>query len=99
LLSLSFSLWRSRGSSLIIRAGLRYTVRVPLDKVAAVSRVKPDFGKESVNMTFLGTPTHWLTLTESIEAEGPYGFSRHVRAIGLEPDAADDFDRILDARA
>jgi hypothetical protein len=37
-----------------------------------------------------------LTLTEPIEAEGPYGFRRRVRAIGLTPDTADDFERILD---
>jgi hypothetical protein len=82
----------------VIRAGLRFTIRVPLDQVAEVGRVRPDFGKESVNLTFLGTPTHWLRLTEPIEAEGPYGFRRRVRAIGLTPDAADNFQRSIDLR-
>ena len=83
---------------IIIRAGLRCTMRVPLVQIADVGSAKPDFGKESVNLTFLGAPTHWLTLTEPIEAEGPYGFRRPVRAIGFTPDAADDFERILDVR-
>jgi hypothetical protein len=83
-------------NSVIIRAGLRCTMRVSLERVAAVGRVKPDVGKDTVNLTFLSTPTHWLTLTEPIEAEGPYSFRRRVRAIGFAPDAADDFDRLLD---
>jgi hypothetical protein len=80
-------------NSVIVRAGLRCTIRVPLKQIAEVGRVKPDFGKQSVNLTFLGTPTHWLTLTEAMEIEGPYGLRRGVRAIGLELDAADDFER------
>jgi hypothetical protein len=68
-----------------------------LEQITEVGRAKPAFGKQSVNLTFLGTPTRWLTLIEPIEAEGPYGLRRRVRAIGLELDAPDDFDRILDA--
>jgi len=54
-------------------------------------------GKESLNLTFLGTPTRWLTLSESMVAQGPYGFRRRVRAIGFEPDSADAFDGALRA--
>ena len=55
-------------------------------------------GKESLNLTFLGTPTRWLTLSESMSAQGSYGFRRRVRAVGLEPDYVQEFDRILGAR-
>ena len=79
----------------VIRAGLRCSLRVSLEQIAAVGPVKPAFGKQSVNLTFLGTPTHWLTLTEPIDAEGPYGFKRCVRAVGLEIDAAVEFERAL----
>jgi hypothetical protein len=85
--------------TVIIRAGLRCTIHVPLEQIAEVRRVKPDFGRESLNVTFLGTPTHWLTFAEPVEAEGPYGLRRRVRAIGFQPDAADDFERLLPFKA
>jgi hypothetical protein len=78
-----------------LRAGFRFNLEVPLTQVVALSRKRPEFGKESVNLTLLGTPTHWLTLSEPVDAEGPYGFHRRVRAIGIEPDAAAEFDRAL----
>lgn len=80
--------------AVIIRAGLRCTLRVRLEQIAAIGRVKPGC-TDGVNLTFLGRPTHWLTFTEPIEAEGPYGFKRLVRAIGFAPDEADDFVEIL----
>lgn len=83
------------GDGVVIRAGLRCSLRVPPEQIAEVGRVRPAFGKQSVNLTFLGSPTHWLTFTEEIEAEGPYGFRRCVRAVGLEPDAAADFERAV----
>ena len=47
----------------------------------------------------VGTPTRWLTLSEPMWAQGPYGFRRRVRALGIETDAAEEFDRSLAARA
>ncbi len=82
-----------------LRAGFRFDLKVPLTQVVAISREKPEFGKESVNFTFLGTPTHWLTLSEPMDAEGPYGFRRRVRALGIEPDEAAEFDRALQSRS
>lgn len=82
-----------------IRAGFRCAMDVPLAQVVAVGREKPDFGRESVNLTVLGTPTHWLTLAEPIVAEGPYGLRRRVRAFGIEPDSPADFDRALESRS
>jgi hypothetical protein len=79
----------------VIRAGFRCRLEVPLDRVFAVSREKPDFGKESVNLTFLGTPTRWLILAKPTEADGPYGFKLRVRAIGIVPDDAAAFDNAL----
>jgi hypothetical protein len=88
-----------RDQSVVFRAGLRFTLQVPLARIAAIGREKPQFGKESVNLTFLGTPTHWLTLSEPLVACGAYGFHRRVRAIGIEPDAGDEFDDILRDRS
>lgn len=85
--------------SILIRAGFRCLLRVPRACIAEVGRTKPAFGRESLNLTFLGTPTRWLTLSEPMLALGPYGFRRRVRAIGIEPDTAEAFHRILDSRA
>ena len=84
--------------SVYIRAGLRWCLRVPWAQIAEVDGKKPDFGKESLNITFLGTPTHWVILTQPMLAQGPYGLRRRVRAIGIQPDAVGDFDRVLSAR-
>jgi len=84
--------------TVLIRAGFRCALRVPRARIAEVGRTKPAFGKESFNLTFLGTPTRWLTLSEPMLALGPYGFRRRVRAIGIEPDTADEFDRVLAPR-
>ncbi len=81
--------------SILVRAGFRCTVLVPRAWIAGVGRKQPDFGKESLNLTFVGTPTHWLTLSEPMLAQIPYGFRGRVRAIGIAPDAAEEFDRIF----
>ncbi|MGH7556236.1 MAG: hypothetical protein ACREMD_00345 [Gemmatimonadota bacterium] len=83
---------------ILIRAGFRCTLRVPRARLVEVGRQKPKFGKESFNLTLLGTPTRWLTLSEPRLAQGPYGLHRRVRAIGIRPDEAEDFDRLLDCR-
>ncbi|HJR62465.1 MAG TPA: hypothetical protein VJ803_02090 [Gemmatimonadaceae bacterium] len=84
-----------RDDDIVIRAGIRFTMRVPLAQIVAVGRTQPELGRDSVNLTFLGTPTHWLTLAEPMLADGPYGFHRRVRAIGVAPDAAEEFQRVV----
>lgn len=83
----------------LVRAGLRFTLRVPRTRIVSVGREKPDFGRESVDLTFLSEPTHWVTLDEPMVADGPYGIRRRVRAFGVEPDAATEFVRELAAPA
>jgi hypothetical protein len=84
---------------IVIRAGFRCTLRVPHACVVGVGPTKPAYGEECLNLTFLGTSTRWLTLSEPMQALGPYGFRRRVRAIGIEPDTAEEFDRALDSRS
>lgn len=81
--------------SVLIRAGLRWTMRIPQGQIAEIGCIKPEVGKEILNCTFLGTPTLWITLEEPMLAQGPYGFQRRVRAIGMAPDEAADLERIL----
>ena len=83
------------GDSITVRAGLRFTVHVPRAQVAAVTRARPELGKDSVSVTFLSTPTHWVTLAEPIVAEGAYGFRRRVRAIGIAPDDVREFEHLM----
>lgn len=80
---------------LVLRAGLRWSLRVPRDVVAGVTRAKPGSGKECLNLTLLGAPTHWIAFSRPLVAEGPYGMRRRVRAAGVQPDAAEAFDRAL----
>jgi len=81
--------------SLLVRAGLRCTLRVPRVRLAASRHEKPELGKECLNLTLLGAPTHWLVFSERVTTEGPYGFRRGVRAIGIQPDEPEDLERIL----
>jgi hypothetical protein len=85
--------------SLLVRSGFRCTLSVPRALIAGVGRKKPDFGRESLDATLLGSPTHWLTLSEPLPAEGPYGRRRRVRALGLRADLVEEFDRFLSGRS
>jgi hypothetical protein len=82
--------------SVWVRAGLRWSVQVPRSLIEAVERRRPDSGKECLDTTFLGSPTRWLILNRTVRAQGPYGLSRQVRAVGIQPDDPGEFDRSLD---
>jgi len=82
--------------SIVIRAGFRYVLEVPRRAIVEVGREKPDFGRKSRNLTLLSTPTRWLTLSRPMLAEGPYGIRRTARAVGIEPDDPEAFDRALE---
>jgi hypothetical protein len=82
----------------VLFAGLRHPAS-PAHCIVSVGCEKPDFGKESVDLTFLSEPTHWVALDEPMVADGPYGFRRRVQAFGVEPDAATEFVRELAAPA
>jgi len=84
--------------SIVIRAGFRYVLEVPRESIVEVGRERPDFGRKSRNLTLLSTPTRWLTLSRPMLAEGPYGIRRPVRAVGIEPDDPEAFDRALEPR-
>jgi hypothetical protein len=83
------------GEAVRFRAGLRWSVRVARARIAGVERREPESRKERVKLTFFGAPTHWVRLSEPVWAQGPYGLRRRVRALGLEPDAAEAFREAL----
>ncbi|MEQ8766701.1 MAG: hypothetical protein RL885_22495 [Planctomycetota bacterium] len=78
-----------------VRSGLRCMLRVPREKIVAIESKDPELGKQSLDLTLLGTPTHWLLFAEPLTAELPYGFTRQVRAIGVQPDDVDRFEAVL----
>ena len=78
-----------------LRAGIRCTLQIPHERIAEVGHGSPAKGKDIVNLTLLGKPTIWLTLSEPMLALGPYGLRRRVRAVGIQPDMAEDFGQAL----
>ena len=79
----------------LIRGGLRYTVDVSRSAITEICSRKPEFGKETLNLKLIGTPTHWIVFSEAVYAQGPYGTCRRVRAVGIQPDEAHDLELAL----
>lgn len=80
------------------RAGLRWSVSVPRPAVVRISGQRPAPGKACLSLNLLGSPTHWIILDRPVEARGPYGLRRRVRAIGIQPDDPGEFERALAGR-
>ena len=80
---------------LTLRAGLRWTMQLPRTRITAITATQPPDVKETLNLTFLATPTHWIVLNNPLPADGPYGFKRTVETVGIRPDTPHDLDRIL----
>ncbi len=78
-----------------IRAGLRCVLDIPRSNIAAISTTPPDHGRANMKLMLMSAPTRWITLHEPMRASGPYGIRSTVRSIGLSPDQADEFDRLL----
>jgi len=78
-----------------IRAGLRWNARLPRSMITAVQRTPPAEKEECLQLTLLSTPTHWVAFAEPVSVQGPYGFRRRARVLGLTPDAPEEFRRSL----
>lgn len=79
----------------LIRAGLRYTVDVSRSEIAEICRKHPGFGKEALSLKLIGPPTHWIIFSEAVYAQGPYGTSRRILAVGIQPDEAHELELAL----
>lgn len=78
---------------ILIRGGIRYTVEVSRSVIMSISRKRPEFGKEVLSLKLIGPPTHWMIFSEAVDVHGPYGTTRSVRAIGIEPDDPLEFEQ------
>ncbi len=78
-----------------IRAGLRWSLRLPRAAISAVQRTKPAGEGANLQLPLVGTPTYWITLSEPMQVQGPYGIRHRASALGLTPDAPEDLSRVL----
>jgi hypothetical protein len=84
---------------LTVRLGLRWTVRVPRDRIRAVRAVTgagERRGKDHLRAVILGAERQVVELDAPLEATGFYGIRRTVRSIGL---SVDDPGRFLETLA
>jgi hypothetical protein len=79
---------------LLVRLGLRWSVRVPLAAIAEVRAIRArPAGRDRgyLHATLIGDPTVLVELREPVRAIGPYGWRRLVHRIGLAPDDREGF--------
>ncbi len=78
--------------TLLIRTGIRWTVRVPRTSISRIERRAPRGDEKPLRAALLGGANLWLHLADPVEAIGAYGRKRRVTTIAL---AVDEPDRLL----
>jgi hypothetical protein len=78
--------------ALLIRFGLLFSLRLPLQEIRAVSR-QPLAGATPVPRN--STPSIFLSFRHPLTAEKMLGFTTQMPAIGLSPDDTDAFEKAL----
>lgn len=79
-----------------LRAGLRWSARVPASRIATVQREAPA-AKDALRMTLFGDPTLWIECRSPVVAHGPYGLRRCARWLGIAPDQRAEFEQEIKA--
>jgi hypothetical protein len=80
------------GGELVVRSGMMWTARVPLEAIAAS---EPGGAKCGLRVPPASEPNVTLRLSEAVTARGMYGMTRQVASIGLAVDDRDAFMRAL----
>ncbi|HSK77313.1 MAG TPA: hypothetical protein VLQ45_12740 [Thermoanaerobaculia bacterium] len=80
--------------ALQIRTGLRWSVRIPRERIAALHTKLPPGAGPVLRAALPGASQLWLELDEPVSAEGPYGIERRARWIAV---AVDDRERFRQA--
>lgn len=82
-------------NTLILRAGLRWNVDVPITQISRIVPSDDGLQGDSLDLTIVGSATHWIVLSASLEVRGMYGIRRTVRRIGIQPDEPVKFEECL----
>jgi len=77
---------------LLLRIGLRWTVRISLRLVTGIERRAPRGSDKPLRAALFGGANLWLSLSEPVVAEGPYGRRRGVSSVAL---AVDEPERLV----
>ncbi|HVG07253.1 MAG TPA: hypothetical protein VNM67_06070 [Thermoanaerobaculia bacterium] len=85
------------GEALQVRVGLRWRIRVPRERIAAVHKKRPPGSDPYIRAALPGPVPLWIELTEPVTAQGPYGIQRKARWISLTVDDPERFRRTLEA--
>jgi hypothetical protein len=82
-----------------LRVGLRWTVTIPREQIAAIHRKRPSNSEPYLRASLPGTTPLWIELTEPVTAKGPYGIQKTARWISLNVDDPERLLRSLPASA
>lgn len=81
---------RFTGDALLVRLGLRWSVRVPYALIRAAiqpgAEAEAALKRETLRAVLLGDASVVLELSEPVVAAGPYGITRRVTRVALAPD-------------
>lgn len=89
---------RIDGDALVLRTGLRWRARVPLDAIAALGDEPPPAGEARVAFVYVGQPDLWLELDRPLTVRGPLGVERTTRHLGVGVDDPAAFRARLESR-
>lgn len=81
--------------ALQIRTGLRWSVRVPRERIAALHTKLPPGAGHSLRAALPGGNPLWIELTEPVTAQGPYGIEKRARWISVSVDDPARFRQAL----
>ncbi len=86
---------RITGESLVVRAGLRFDLEIPIGAIREIARTRPDEGK-SISTVLLSEPEFWIVCEGEITGRGLLGLPLKCNAVGLTPDAPELFVEALE---
>ena len=79
------------------RLGLRWAVRIPLEEIESIEKIKktPD-AEDNKELLLIGSPNLRITFKSKQTAEGLYGLKRSFKSMSIFVDDKDDFKEQLD---
>lgn len=86
--------------ALLVRTGLRWSVRVPYRQIATVTSMRrvPTDADDHLDAVAFGSPQFSVRLRAPVVADGPYGLTKRVASLTLRVDDPAAFETQLRAR-